>query len=293
MPFSVTRGEFNMTKFSAIFAILLALTSTTVVAQETNGCVDIGQNHGSSLIDLPFVPTGTPLLSRFGFAFDPGIDHHITQILIFPGLPTGMIRLDFSDVGDNNYCYNITHFDIFDPRISPVTREDICSDPGGCTVQLDKPAGDFVFVLIGLQLSFRAPYDHHLKDVAILENDGLLTVAYNDKHFDPPEDTFIWSVQYVYVPRDQFTDVGELSGTGANDRVIATMPPGKAVLRGFKFSFTGDDHHIQQISVRPNTSGTAFISYRDVNGDDKFDWDYRWAILRTLSLTPVLQVLFP
>jgi hypothetical protein len=285
-----------MTKFSVISTILLALTSTTVVAQETNGCVDIGNNHGS-LIDLPFVPTGTPLLSRFGFAFNPGIDHHMKQILIFPGLPPGMIRLDFSDKkpdkGDDNYCYNITHFDISDARIKQVTREDLCSDSGGCTVQLDKPAGDFVFVLIGFQLSFRAPFDHHLKDVAILENNGLLTVVYNDKHFDPPEDTFIWSVLYAYVPRDHFTDVGELSGTDANDRVLVTMTPGKAVLRGFRFSFVGDDHHIQQISVRPNNSGTAFISYRDVNGDDKFDWDFRWAILRPLSLTPVLQLLLP
>ncbi len=286
-----------MTKFLAMFTILLALTPTTVVAQESNGCVDIGKNHNSALIDLPFAPIGSPLLSRFGFAFNPGEDHHIQQILIYPGLPPGMIRLGFTDQepdnGDDNYCYNVTHFDISDTRVSQVTKADICSDSGGCTAQLDKPAGDFVFVLIGFQLSFRAPYDHHIKDVAILENNGLLTVAYNDKHFDPTEDTFIWTVLYAYVPRDRFTDVGELSGTDANDRVLATMPSGKAVLRGFRFSFTGDDHHIQQISVRPNTGGTAFISYRDVNRDDKFDWDYRWAILRTLSLTPVLQVLFP
>jgi hypothetical protein len=56
-----------MTRLSVISLVLLALASTSVVAQESNGCVDISKNHDSSLFDIPFVPAGTPLLSRFGF----------------------------------------------------------------------------------------------------------------------------------------------------------------------------------------------------------------------------------
>jgi hypothetical protein len=194
------------------------------------------------------------------------------------------MRLDFSDKeadkGDDNYCFNVTHIDVADGRIRQATRNlDICSEGGTCTVQLEKPAGDFLFVLIGFQLSFRAPYDHHLKEVAILENNGALTISFKDVHFDPAEDTILWSLQYAYVPRDLFSDVGELSGSGAHDRVLGQMPAGQAVLRGFRFNFTNGDHHIQQISVRPNASGTAFLTYRDVNGDDPFDFEYRWAIL--------------
>jgi hypothetical protein len=276
-----------MIRLFACSTALLALTSLTVSAQEENGCVDVAKKN-ESLFDVPFVPNGTPLLSRFGFSFDPGIDHHIQQILIYPGLPPGMMRLDYSDKhpdDEDNYCFNITHFDIADARVRHVTRGlDICSESGKCTVQLDKPAGDFVFVITGFQLSYRAPYDHHVKEVSILENNGALTVALNDEHFDPSEDTFIWDIQYAYVPRDRFINIGESTGAGANDRVLVSMPSGRAVLRGFKFTFIGDDHHLQQISVRPNTTGTAFIVFRDQNGDDKFDWEYRWAILRTLGI---------
>ncbi len=286
-----------MTRLFAISAVLLALASTSVAAQESNACVNISNNHDSSLFDLPFNPAGTPLLSRFGFAFNQG-DNHLQQILIWPGLPPGMMRVDFQDqdptgglFGSNDdYCFNVTHFDIVDARIRQVTRGlDVC-DAASCTVQLDKPAGDFVFVLTGFQMSFRAT-DHHIKEISLLENNGQLTVGFHDQHFDAPEDTYLWSVQYAYVPGDRFSQVGQISGTRAHDRVLGTIPAGNAVLRGFKFVYqpfftSGDDHHIQQISVRPNTTGTAFLVFRDQNGDDGFDWEYRWAILKPIQVLP-------
>ena len=272
----------------SIFAA--ALITTNANAQEANGCVDVGKT-GSGLVDVPFSPTGVPLLSRFGFAFNPGVDHHIQQILIDPGLPSGMMRLGFMDKNpddDDSYCFNISHQDISDSRVRRISRNlDICSENGSCSATLEKPAGDFVFVLTGFQLSFRGGFDHHLKEVSLLEDNGQLQVTFRDKHFDPPEDTFIWSLQYAYVPRDKFADIGVLSGSGANDRVLASMPAGQPVIRGFRFNFSGDDHHLQQISVRPNGTGTAFISFRDVNGDDKFDWEYRWGTLAARRRPPI------
>ena len=193
-----------MLKFLGTSALILALGCAPVAAQEANGCVDIDKNHGS-LVDVPFVPTGTPLLSRFGFALNQG--------------------------------------------------------------------------------------DNHIKQVAIHEDNGQLTVSFHDQQFSAPDDTFLWSVQYAYVPGDRFSQVGELSGTRAHDRVIATIPTGKAVLRGFSFTYqpyftSGNDHHLQQIGVRPNTTGSAFLTYRDDNGDDGFDWDYRWAIIKTFGVMP-------
>ncbi len=286
-----------MIKFLGMSALMLALGCASVGAQEVNGCADIDKNHGS-LVDVPFVPTGTPLLSRFGFDLSQG-DNHIKQILVWPGLPPGMMRLDFSDDNpsgglfgrNDDYCFNVTHFDVSDARIRQVTRGlDIC-DAAQCTVRLDRPNGDFVFVLIGFQLSFRE-HDNHIKQVAIHEDDGQLTVSFHDQKFDSgADDTFLWSVQYAYVPGDRFRQVGQLSGTRAHDRVIGTIPVGKAVLRGFSFTYqpyftSGEDHHLRQIGVRPNTTGSVFLTYRDDDGDDGFDWEYRWAIIRTLGIMP-------
>jgi hypothetical protein len=275
-----------MRKLFVIFILAASLAAGNAEAQVENGC-------GRGLVDVPFSSTGVPLLARFGFAFNPGVDHHINQILIFPGLPLGMMRLAFMDGHpddeDDKYCFNIQHQDLSDSRIRQVSRGvDICSEDGSCSVTLEKPAGDFVFVLTGFQLSFRADFDHHLKEVALLEDNGQLQVTFRDKHFDPSEDTFIWSLQYAYVPRDKFADIGVVSGSGANDRVLASMPAGPPLIRGFRFRFADDDHHIQQISVRPNGTGTAFISFRDVNGDDKFDWEYRWGTLASAGPPPIL-----
>ena len=92
-----------------------------------------------------------------------------------------MIRLDFSDddpfggffTSNDDYCFNVTHVDLVDARIRQVTRGlDICDAPQ-CTVPLDRPNEDFVFVLIGFQFSFRE-HDNHIKEIAILENNGHL-----------------------------------------------------------------------------------------------------------------------
>jgi hypothetical protein len=284
-----------MIKFLAIPTVLLALASTSVVAQVTNGRVDIEDNDGSSLFDAHFAPVGTPLLSRFAFELDGDKDNHLKQILIAP-FPQQKMRLDFSDKDANNlpffdddddYFFNVTHFDILDSRVQRFTRSlDICSEQGICTVQLNKPAGDFVFVLIGFQLSFRNNFDHHINEVKIMEDDGMLTVAFNDKHFDPSEDTFLWSLDFAYVPRDQFVEIGESSAVKSKDEVPISIPQGRAVLRGFRFKFQphftdGNDHHLKKIGILPTTAGTALISYRDKNGDDGYDWIYRWGILKT------------
>jgi hypothetical protein len=250
----------------AIATVLSVLVCTPVAAQEVNGCVDIDKNNGS-VFDVPFVPTGTPLLSRFGFDLSHGRDNHIKSIIVWPGLPPGMMRLDFSDdnpfahlTSNDDYCFNVTHFGIIDFRIRHVIRGvDVCDQPQ-CTVQLDRPAGDFVFVLIGFHFQFHE-HDNHIKQIAISENNGQLTVAFHDRKCDSgADDTFIWSVQYAYVPQDRFSQVGQLSGTRARDTVIETIPVGKAVLRGFSFTYqpfftSGDDHHLKQISVRPNQGG--------------------------------------
>jgi hypothetical protein len=291
----------------AILLLVLTFASTSVSAQVSNGFVKISDNHGSALFDVPFSPNGIPLLSRFAFELADG-DNHLQQILIDPGLPPGKMRIGFHDkdadnlpiidFDDDDYFFNITHFDISDPRVQVLTRSlDICSEGqqqegrllGKCTVQLDRPPGDVVFVLVGFQLSFRGGIDHHIRQVGLLEDNGVLTVSFGDEHFDPSEDTFLFSVKFAWVPRDRFSDIGESSDTRSKDEVSRAIPVGRAVLRGFRLEFksyfTGnEDHHLKKIGVLPNTAGTVLISYRDDNGDDGFDWQYRWAILKTRTI---------
>jgi hypothetical protein len=293
-----------MTRFLAIPVLLLTLTSTSVSAQVSNDFVKISDNHGSALVDVPFSPKGIPLLSRFAFQLggaDENVDNHLQQILIDPALPSGTMRigfhdrdpnnLSFYDFDDDDYFFGITHFGITDARVQFLTRAlDFCTENGKCTVQLDRPPGDVVFVLIGFQLSFRADFDHHIREIGILEDDGLLTVAFRDQQFDPSEDSFLFSVKFAWVPRDRFSDIGESSDTRSRGEVIRAIPEGQAVLRGFRFEFkdyftSGDDHHLKKIEVTPTTTGKVLISYKDRNGDDGFDWQYRWGILKSRTIT--------
>jgi hypothetical protein len=94
---------------------------------------------GQSILDVPFTPDGIPLLSRFAFQLaDEEKDNHLHQILIDPGLPPGRMRIDFSDDNprnvplvwwdDDDYFFNITHFNITDSRVQPMFRSlDFCS----------------------------------------------------------------------------------------------------------------------------------------------------------------------
>ena len=258
--------------------IFLMLAATSAIAQTVEGF------DGGGLVDRDYPHTGTLLLDSFDFQFTShhnlgsSVDHHLTQILIAPdfGSPS-KLRLGFHDKNsDDEYFYRVSHQSVANAGIQSFTRGlDICSDRGKCTVRLAKPAGDFVFVLKGFQLSFRGT-DHHIDEVGILESNGELTVFYNDKNDD---DIFIWSIQFAYVPRSLISQVGESSGTNERRGASRTIPHGRSVISGFRFNFRSDDHHIRAISVL-TPDGRAEVLYTDKNGDDRFDWQVRWAILR-------------
>ena len=277
-------------KAFAASVLLSMLFTTSALAQSIEG-------FGAGLTDRDHSHVGTPLLNAFQFhygvilpsvncgalpAFWEQEDHHLTQILVWPDFSPGSIRIGFHDKNrDDRYFYRVSHHSVSNPRIQHFTRTlDICSDPGKCTVRLDKPKGDFVFVLVGFQLSFRGT-DHHIDEVGILENDGELTVFFNDKNDD---DLFLWSVQFAYVPRDLLRERGVSRGRRERRGASRSLTPGNSVIRGFKFNFepyftSGGDHHIGGISVCAS-SGRVDVLYMDKNGDDGFDWEVRWALLR-------------
>jgi hypothetical protein len=255
---------------------LLLLLAASAVAQSTEG-------FAKGLKDVEYAHNGALLLDSFDFQFTKNrslaaqVDHHLTQILIAPdfGAPNKM-RLGYHDKNsDDEYFYRISHHTSTDGRVRRESRSlDIC-DRNKCTVRLNRPAGDFVFVLVGFQLSFRGT-DHHIDELGVLENNGELTVFFNDKNDD---DTFIWSVQFAWVPRDLITQLGESSGSNERRGASRTIAGGTSVVRGFRFDFRSEDHHIRAVSVlTPN--GRVEVLYADQNADDRFDWQVRWALLR-------------
>ncbi|HEV2851638.1 MAG TPA: hypothetical protein VHC97_02425 [Thermoanaerobaculia bacterium] len=258
-------------------ATILMLVAASAAAQTVEG-------FGKGLVDRNYPHVGALLLDSFDFQFTKdrnlgsAVDHHLQQILIAPDFGPGRLRLGYHDKNsDDEYFYRISHLSVDNSRIQSVRRDlDICSDRGKCTVHLNKPAGDFVFVLVGFQLSFRGT-DHHIDEVGILENNGDLTVFFNDKNDD---DIFIWSIQFAWVPRDSILQLGESSGAGDRKGASRTIPHGSSVIRGFKFNFRDSDHHIRATSVL-TPDGRVEVLYTDQNGDDPFDWQVRWAILPT------------
>lgn len=290
----------NMIKM--IFAtVLSALCTTPVAAQDVHvdGCAAV-DNH-DSIWDAPFAHTGVPLLSAFWFDLRYDRDNNLRTIMVMPDLPPGMIRLAFGDKDPQNfphnddYCFHQTYFDIArDPGIQQQERgTELCDtgreDFGECKAQLIKPAGDFVFVLIGFVFGFQEDnHDSQIKKISILEDNGWLTVAFHDKEWNSAAaEKFLWNVKYAYVPADQFSDVFAVKNEvnhHAKDQDIHPIPRGAPILSGFSFTYTSDEHKLRQIGMRPNQEGAVFVNFRDKSPDKEFDWEYRGAILKPFVL---------
>jgi hypothetical protein len=231
---------------------------------------------GSTVRDFPH--TGVPLLDTFYFRFTSA-DHHLAMITVDPDRPAGKVSLTYRDKnGDDDYYYKIAHRIVADARVQKFSRStDICSE-STCTVPLSKPAGDFVFVLIGFSFRFTGARDHHINQVRILEANGDLQVQFRDKNGSPPP-IFLWDIQFAYVPRDLFVTLGTSSGNGDRGGAGRDIAAGPSVIRGFSFDFQSDDHHLKDIGVTTPDHGRVEVFYGDKNGDDKFNWVVRWGIL--------------
>jgi hypothetical protein len=180
----------------------------------------------------------------------------------------------------DDYYFNVAHHILTDPRIERFdTGLDIGVGSATRGISTPSPLSDFVFVLLGFQLAFRA-VDHHINEVGILENDGEVTVHFADQNFD---DTFLFRLRYAYVPIDLLSRLGELRGTRERSFARRFIESGNSVIRGFHFDFkpyftSGEDHHIKQIGVL-TPDGRVEVAYADQNDDDGFDWVVRYGIL--------------
>ena len=250
------------------------------------------QGHGKGFIikNLGLTQNGAPLLQSFYFRYSDA-DHHISAIEVAPNVPAAnKASLAFSDKNrDDAYFYNVTFAPYFGEIFRRTDAREHCTN-GTCTYPIQGPPNraDYVFVLRGFYIYYVGD-DHHIDQIKIQENDGKVTVAFNDQNDD---DRFRVDLHYAYIPKSRFSVVDERSGTAKGGQRV-TIPGGTAVIRGFDFNFKSKDHHIKDFGVMQDGNGRMEVFYGDKNQDDTFDWNVQYAVLsaRPTVLDPHRPVL--
>jgi len=144
------------------------------------------------------------------------------------------------------------------------------------------PGFEDVFVLCGFKVFFTGNRDHHLDALSVFEDNGKLTVEFNDKNDD---DTFGYLVDYALVRRvGQNIQMGEASGV-ATGATSATLPQGAKVIRGFRFDLRSSDHEVREVGVLTRDERLE-VYYSDKKADDRFNWFVRWASIEEMVLEP-------
>jgi len=72
----------------------------------------------------------------------------------------------------------------------------------------------------------------------------------------------------------------EVSGGGTVNVATNGSLQGIPVLNGFHYRFGNGDHKFQRIGLRPTGDQTAYVTYRDKNGDDKYKVQATWNTLQ-------------
>lgn len=245
---------------------------TVLSARESNA-----QGFTKDGTTIPYSYLGTPLLKQFFLKYTSK-DHHIRRIQI---RPVGQqLDVSFRDKnGDDEFFYNVGHLGVSGSGVR--NREKSGFSRGGTEVipLTDKPDPDSVFVLRGFDIQYTSK-DHHLDMLWVYENNGRLIVGFNDKNND---DDFEYKVYFTWVPKRYVVTSGAIADKNVRAADSATIPHGVSVISGFRFDFCSDDHHLRDVGVVAK-DGKIEVYYEDKNGDDRFDWTVKYAVLRTQGL---------
>ena len=267
-----------------------------------------GFAKGFTSVNYPGVD-GIPLLNSFYFRFEKNgssspIDNHINSIRVLPAgdsidlspgadlgpsvVTPGKLDLTYADKdptsSKDRYFFKITHSNLALKHARRFQFRDLgCT--GKCEQVLPKPPGPIlpgfepVFVLCGFKVFFTGNRDHHLDGLSVFENNGKLTVEFNDKNDD---DVFGYLVDYALVSRVGMNiQLGEESGTAKGGARV--LLPGDKVIRGFRFDLRSSDHHLREVGVITGKDRIEVYD-SDVAADDTFDWFVRWATISEMVL---------
>lgn len=236
------------------------------------------QGHGRGTVMRNMLVRDFPLLKHFFFQFRHK-DKHILRIGILGSARSTFI---FEDVDTlDRYFYNISFVDAIGGRKRPGNAFGVSTNGDEAVIPIDFFSDEVVFVLRGFRLSFRETasinQDRHIDMVSIYERNGDLHVRMKDKNGD---DWFQYSIDYSLINRESIVAQGLVSGTSAKGAAAGNSMNGMSVISGFHVDFQSKDHHLRDIGVMAK-DGTIEVFFEDKNGDDKFDWFVKYAILKT------------
>ena len=225
------------------------------------------------------------LLSHFRFRFE-NHDHHIKVISINPDRQRGRLRAYYFDKnGDDPYSWQAGFYQVDPGRV--VERVASGTGKGALTIDVPPPStNDHLLLLSGFYLRFNDG-DHEIKQVSVMTtNNNKLYIGFHDRNWD---DSFQYTIRYAWMPKAYFLNWGENKGE-AKSFAVTSLPSQKFVLRSFKFFFKNGDHNLVNIGLDPAEydAKDIFVDFRDNNGDDKYDWMFRWAIPRP-TITTIAQ----
>ena len=269
-----------------------------------------GFAKGFTSVNYPGVDSGIPLLSSFYFRFQKNgssspVDNPINSIRVLPAgnsidlspgadlgpsnVAPGHVELTYADKdptgGTDRYFFKVAHSNLPAQGIRRFQFRDVgCT--GKCEQVLPKPPGPIlpgfepIFVLCGFKVFFTGNRDHHLDAISVFENNGKLTVEFNDKNDD---DVFGYLVDYALVnPVGVNIHLGEESGTTKGGARVL-IPGDNKVIRGFRFDLRKSDHHMREVGVITGNDRVEVYD-SDAAADDTFDWFVRWATINPLVI---------
>jgi len=150
---------------------------------------------------------------------------------------------------------------------------------GTCRLTVPRFDTGIQFAVLGLWFRWNRDVDHHLREVAVVPDpaNGAVYVTFAD---DAGTEPYSAALTYAMLPVGAVRSmVSRTSTTPATDSVLVPRLPGLAILRGFRFRFTNSDHHLQRFAVDLSPTTDIRLRWRDINGDDPFDWWVSYLIL--------------
>jgi hypothetical protein len=257
--------------------------------------------------EYPLSDRGVPTLNSFYFGYGvggPPVDNHLQHIMLLPGgtstdvtpnadlapstIPSGRVELLFRDDDPSDdkdeYFYRSSHV-MLDNRFARRFQFRDVGDSGTVRRPLPpevfgrRPSPDIrrIFALAGFKMFFTGNRDHHIDQLGVmLEDDGAITISFNDRNDD---DVFAYLIDLVRISGVGMNILpGESSGSArGGERVNIPRPVGMDfVIRGFHFDYASSDHHLRDVGViRHNDRMDVFFG--DKSGTDLFNWRVKWA----------------
>lgn len=276
----------------------------------------------------------TVFLNGWDFDFHDS-DHHINEIGIrltdihfdqIDGSLSWVAEVDYADKNfDDEFVWTYWYVVVAFNEGGYFEKENSGSDDGGRTDFSDsvgplaEGVGENTILQRGTKFDFQSD-DHDINElsVRILNEDfnpptrilnWNTTLDYADQNFDDDYDWWLWYAAFSspnmvkILGRDDpvinSCDGGQCGLTGESVSIPTGYDYAVVFLRGWKFDYTNEDHHLDEVGIRienqefdPDSqtlSWNVVVDYFDKNADDDYEWQYWYTVLGFQSAEVVRQ----